>query len=73
MLLEFGVWITIILVENNIKPLQIPAQSYKLILDRLNTLEVENKTLRKITKEKEIMILQKDQQISELQEIIQVG
>lgn len=60
------------LAENNIKPLEIPAQSYKIMLDRMNNLEAENIGLIKLVKARDSMIVQKDQQIQELQTIIEV-
>lgn len=64
--------ILINLAENNIKPLEIPAQSYKIMLDRMNNLEAENIGLIKLVKARDSMIVQKDQQIQELQTIIEV-
>lgn len=61
------------LAENDIKPLEIPAQSYKIVLDRLNSLEAENIQLIKLVKARDNLIVEKDQQINELQSIIEVS
>lgn len=45
--------------------LEIPVDSYKILLDKMDSLEYENKQLRKWGKEKDILIKKQKQKIKE--------
>lgn len=53
--------------------IDIPTESYKVLQDKINSLEKDNKELREWIKDKDILIQQQSRRIHELTEVRTAG